>query len=61
MTEPQQLNEERLEELKQKYGIDDRIAEKYDLPRNRVERDFDPRLVKLIQHFLCRYREGDVK
>lgn len=52
MTESQQLNEQQLEELKRKYGIDERIAERYDVPKDRVERDFDPRLVKLIQQYL---------
>ena len=52
MTESRQLSEQQLEELKRKYGIDELIAERYDLPKDRVERDFDPRLVKLIQEYL---------
>jgi hypothetical protein len=52
MSGPQQLSEHQLEELKRKYGIDERIAERYDLSKDRVERDFDPRLRKLILQYL---------
>jgi ABC-type microcin C transport system permease subunit YejB len=61
MTESQELNDEQLEELKRKFGIDERIAERYDLPKDRVERDFDPRLVKLIRQYLGKNREGDAR
>jgi hypothetical protein len=54
MTEHRQLTEEQVEILKRKYGIDERIAEKYDIPMGRVEKDFDPRIVKLILAFLDR-------
>lgn len=52
MTESQQLSEQQLEELKRKYGIDERIAERYGVPKDRVEKDFDPRLRRLILQYL---------
>ena len=61
MTESRQLSDEQMEELKRKFGIDERIAERYDLPKDRVERDFDPRLVKLIRQYICKNREGDTR
>jgi len=56
MSGNQQLDERQLEELKKRYGIDERIAERYDLPEDRVKEDFDPRFVRLVLRYLDQTR-----
>jgi hypothetical protein len=53
---PSQLDEAKLEELKRKLEIDEKVAAKYGLSKWQVEKDLDPRLVKLLLEFLNRRR-----
>jgi hypothetical protein len=48
----QKPDAQRLEELKKKHGIDEIIADRHHLPKRYVEKDLDPRIVKLILDFL---------
>lgn len=43
---------EKMEELKKKYRIDEIIADRHGLPKPYVEKDLDPRIVKLMLDFL---------
>jgi DNA phosphorothioation-dependent restriction protein DptG len=46
------MDNEYLEQLKKKCGIDETIAKKYDKSVRKVEEDYDPHLLKLLQEYL---------
>lgn len=48
MIECAELNEEKLEEMKKELQIDEKIADRYDVPLRKVRQDFDKRLVRLL-------------
>ena len=50
------LDAQKMEELKKKYKIDEIIADRHDLPKPYVEKDLDPRIVKLMLDFLGSHR-----
>lgn len=54
MSQDQKPEEARMEALKRKHGIDEIVAERYHLSKQQVEKDLDPRIVRLMLEFLNR-------
>jgi len=54
MNQPQQVDERMIEELKRKREIDKQIARSTKSPEHKIEKELDPRLVRLILKFLKR-------
>lgn len=45
-------DKDQLERLKKKYGIDEIVAKRYDVPKEMVTKKFNPRLVRILLKYL---------
>ena len=58
MNESPPLDEKQIEEIKKKRNFDEILSKKFNIPVHKVERELDPRLVRLFLQLLSQQSEN---